>query len=142
VKRSEALAPLSRDHHVALEAALRLRRATAEDVDAAVARFAAFWSSAGARHFEIEEQLILPALPEDDSEWAAAVAWVRAEHAEIRARAGALERDDVDAARALGELLAGHVRYEERVLFAQLERTLDDERLAALGAAVEAAERR
>jgi hemerythrin-like domain-containing protein len=140
VKRSEALAPLSRDHHVALEAALRLRRATADDVGPAVARFAEFWNHAGAHHFEIEEELILPALPEGDAEWAAAVERVRADHAEIRARAGTLDGSDVDDARALGELITAHVRFEERVLFALLERALDDDRLAELGAAVDAAE--
>jgi hypothetical protein len=64
----------------------------------------------------------------------------RSSWAEIRARAGTLDDSDVDGARVLGELLTAHVRFEERVLFALLERALDDERLAALGAAVEAAE--
>jgi Hemerythrin HHE cation binding domain len=142
MKRSDALAPLSRDHHVALEAALRLRRATPSDVPLAAARFFAFWSSRGARHFEIEEELIFPALPAGDPDWDDAVARARAEHAEIRARADALGPDDLDAAHELGELLGGHVRFEERVLFGLLERALEEDRLVALGAAVEAAERR
>lgn len=141
MKRSDALAPLSRDHHVALETALRLRRATHADVSAATARFAAFWQQAGARHFEIEETIILPARPEGDAEWDAATARVRAEHAEIITRAEALDATDVGAARELGERMTAHVRFEERVLFGLLERALDDDALAALGAAVEAAER-
>jgi hypothetical protein len=47
VKRSLALVPLGHDHHQALEAALRLRRATDEDLDAAVARFRHFWREHG-----------------------------------------------------------------------------------------------
>ncbi len=64
MKRSPELAPLSRDHHVALEAALRLRRADPDTVAAAVARFGEFWRGAGERHFGIEEAILLPALPE------------------------------------------------------------------------------
>jgi hypothetical protein len=139
MKRSEALAPLSRDHHVALAAALRLRRATIADVGRATALFTEFWQRAGARHFEVEEELILTALPPGDAEWDAAVARVRAEHADILARAQALGSAPVGEARELGERLHAHVRYEERVLFALLERRADPAALAALGAAVESA---
>ena len=139
MKRSEALAPLSRDHHVALGAALRLRRATAADVARATAQFGEFWRHDGARHFEIEEALILPALPPGDAEWDAAVARVLAEHADILARAQALDGADVDTARELGKRLQAHVRYEERVLFTLLEARADPAALAALGAAVVAA---
>jgi hypothetical protein len=139
MKRSEALAPLSRDHHVALAAALRLRRATIADLGRATALFTDFWQRAGARHFEVEEALILTALPPGDEEWDTAVARVRAEHADILARARALDRAPVDEARELGERLHAHVRYEERVLFTLLERRADPAELAALGAAVESA---
>jgi len=70
VKRSPELAPLSRDHHIALEAALRLRRADAGTVAAAVARFADFWRGAGEQHFRIEEEILLPAVPAADADWA------------------------------------------------------------------------
>jgi hypothetical protein len=139
MKRSEALAPLSRDHHVALGAALRLRRATPADLRRAIAMFGEFWRHDGARHFEIEEELILPAIPRGDAEWDAAVARVLAEHADIVARAQALDTADVDAAHELGERLHAHVRYEERVLFTLLEQRADAAELAALGAAVAAA---
>ena len=140
MKRSEALAPLSRDHHVALAAALRLRRATIADLGRATALFSEFWTRAGARHFEVEEALILPALPPGDPEWDAAVARVRAEHADILARAQALNGAPVDAARELGERLYAHVRYEERVLFTLLEERADTAALVVLGAAVASAD--
>jgi hypothetical protein len=139
MKRSDALAPLSRDHHVALEAALRLRRATPETAADAVERFRAFWIGGGARHFEIEEALILPALPPGEAEWDDAVARVRAEHVDIAARARALDPARLDAAQELGARLHAHVRYEERVLFTLLERRADEAQLRALGAAVESA---
>ena len=143
MKRSAALAPLSRDHHQALEAALRLRRAEDDSVAAAVARFGEFWSAAGARHFEIEEELVLPALPADDDAWAEAVATVRREHDLIRAQAAAVlgGQADRESARQLGELLNAHVRFEERTLFPLLENALPSADLDALGRAIDAAER-
>jgi hypothetical protein len=141
VKRSEALAPLSRDHHVALEAALRLRRADEQTLDAAVARFGEFWRGHGARHFEIEEELLLPALPPGDADWAEGVERVRREHGEIRERADRLLAGATpESARELGELLNGHVRFEERELFPLAEERLPDVELAALGRAIDAAE--
>ena len=143
MKRSEALTPLSRDHHGALDAALRLRRAEAGTVEAAIARFQAFWERKGDRHFEIEEEHILPALGEDDPEWADGVQRVRDDHAAIRARAAALgdSADPVADARALGEHLNDHVRFEERVLFTMLEERLEPDELARVGTAVAEAER-
>jgi len=138
VKRSEQLAPLSRDHHVALEIALRLRRAEQGDVAAAVARFADYWAEHGADHFEQEERALLPALPLDDVELQAGSVRIRSEHKALRARAQEVLADPRDAAgaRALGEALDAHVRYEERELFPLVEERLDGDALDALGRAI------
>ena len=139
MKRSAALTPLSRDHHRALDAALRLRRADSDTLDAAIAHFHAFFEREGRKHFAIEEEHLLPALSEEDAEWSAGVRRVRDDHAAIREQAEALA--GVDAARALGERLNDHVRFEERVLFAMLEERLAAEDLARLGEAIAQAER-
>jgi Hemerythrin HHE cation binding domain len=138
MKRSPALAPLSRDHQHALDAALRLRRADADTVAAAVAHFRVFFEAEGRRHFAIEEEFLLPALPADDHEWSAAVARVVADHAEIRA--AVVIDADVAAARLLGDRLHDHVRFEERVLFEILERRLSERDLDDLGRRVLQAE--
>ena len=141
MKRSPELTPLSRDHHQALEAALRLRRATDETLEPAVGHFLEFWSRQGEQHFVIEERLVLPALPDDDAEWAEATQRVRAEHREIRVGAAALaDASSVAAARGVGELLAAHVRFEERTLFPLVERRLSPAALGDLGRALAAAE--
>ena len=146
MKRSAALAALSRDHHHALEAALRLRRAGAGDLDAAVAHLQAFWHPRGRRHFEIEERLILPALPPTDVDWDEATTRVRDEHARIRAAVDALATGGgeapLEAAHGLGQLLHDHVRFEERQLFGLLEARLPEPDLARLGEAIERAEAR
>ena len=116
MKRSSLLAPLSRDHHVALVHALRLRRATEGDLAAVVAGFLAFLLGPGREHFA-EEELLAPQVPD-----ACLAARMLDEHDEILRRAERLGEDpEVADARALGELLAGHVRFEERELFPLLE---------------------
>lgn len=144
MKRSAALAALSRDHQHALDAALRLRRADAASVEAAIERFRSFFADEGRRHFEIEEQLILPALPANDSEWGPGRERVLADHEAIRRQAAELAsaQDLVVAARTLGEQLHAHVRFEERTLFEILERRLPAQRLDRLGTLVADAERR
>lgn len=141
MKRSDALAPLSRDHQHALYAALRLRRAHQATVRDAVERFLQFFEAEGRRHFEIEEEILLPALPADDEQWAAAVARVREDHEAIRAAADELrEAAPVEVVVALGERLNDHVRFEERTLFMLLEARLDAAALGKLGQAIVAAE--
>ena len=139
MKRSPALVPLSHDHQHALDAALRLRRAEADTLAGAVAWFRSFFEREGRDHFEIEERLILPALPADDAEWAPGVRRVRDDHEAIRAAARTV--DDVASARELGERLHAHVRFEERTLFPILERRLAPDELQRLGEAIAQAER-
>lgn len=141
MKRSEALAPLSRDHHAALAMALRLRRTTSPSADRDA--FVAFFAADTAPHFAIEEDVLLPAvadvLPASDPD----VARMLADHAELRRRTAevaAAPEPDPGALGALGELLAAHVRLEERVLFPRIEALLEPARLAELGARIAAAE--
>src|SRR5215217_3069376 len=141
MKRTAELAPLSRDHHQALEVALRLRRVTDGTLEDAVGHFLAFWNRQGEHHFVIEERLVLPALSDDDARWAEASRRVRDEHGEIRTRAASLRHaPSVGAARRLGDLLSAHVRYEERRLFPLVEEGLSREALAELGRVLLAAE--
>ena len=140
MRRHPALAKLSRDHHQALAVALRLRQATAEtSADARVA-FLAFWREGGAVHFDVEEEVLLPALGDH-----ALCDRIRAEHDAIRADAAALAADEAVPAAPLarvGEALAAHVRLEERELFPLLERALDDAAMWQIAADVEASETR
>jgi hypothetical protein len=134
MKRSPALAALSRDHHVALVTARLLWRAGEDDLEAALAHLHAFWEPDGRRHFEIEEELLLDALPETDAQWREATERVRAEHDDIRARVTSVS--DLHGAHELGRALHDHVRFEERELFGLLERRLPESELERLGAAI------
>jgi hemerythrin-like domain-containing protein len=154
VKRAEALRALSREHHVALELALRLRRATDADADAVAAAAADFWHTAAREHFRDEEEILLPAFARHVAADDPDIVRVLVEHVELRRRfasvaAGAeadragTNRAGVPRARvgaadlnALGELLAGHVRHEERTLFPRIEAALDDGELSAVSDAL------
>ena len=137
VKRSDALAPLSRDHHAALEVALRMRRADDASAAATATRFLEFMHRHGEAHFAAEERELLPLARPDHAER------TRSEHTDIRKRAAALRDagDAVgrDAVRAAGDALHAHVRFEERELFEDLERRLSRAELQALGERLETA---
>jgi hemerythrin-like domain-containing protein len=142
VRRDEALAPLSRDHHQALARALRLKRA--DEANAADVRedVLAFWREQGDHHFRVEEDVLLPGCAHRIEPTAREVARVLTDHVWIRARMGRLARGDLDLAgmHELGQRLDEHVRHEERVLFPMIEEALELEERRALGSAVADAE--
>jgi hypothetical protein len=144
VKRHVALQPLSRDHHVALVAAQRLRRATADDAPAARDAFLEFWRAHGVLHFRVEEDVLLPAFAAYGDPADERVVTMLVDHVRIRAAAAALAEGepDLEAMHELGAALAEHVRLEEREVFPLIEDTLPPAAADALVEAVLGAEAR
>jgi hemerythrin-like domain-containing protein len=141
VKRHPALQPLSRDHHVALVAARRLRRAGAGEEAAARDAFLEFWREHGAKHFRVEEEVLLPAFAAHADPDAECVARMLMDHVRIRAAARRLETDpELDALHELGTMLERHVRLEEREVFPLIEDALTPEAAERLVEAVLAAD--
>ena len=141
VQRSSELAVLSREHHVALELALRLQRATAADAETVTEATLDFLRREGREHFRLEEELLLPAFARHAGADDADIVRVLVEHVDIRRRIADLEtsgRVDVAALNALGKSLRGHVRHEERTLFRRIEEALEPEELATLGTTLHA----
>lgn len=123
MKRSEALAGLSREHHGALSLAVRARRTAVGNDAAAVAAMAATVRERFQRellpHFEEEERCLLPVLARAGEN--ALVARTLAEHAELAALVASLPEAGAGALLAFGDVLARHVRFEEREVFPALE---------------------
>jgi iron-sulfur cluster repair protein YtfE (RIC family) len=142
MKRDPALTDLSRDHHQALFRAMRMKRATEEDLDEVRDDVLAFWSDHGAQHFRIEEDILLPAFATRSDPGSEAVVTVLVDHVWIRERMDRLAQDELDLTevRELGARLEQHVRHEERVLFPLIEEALDPDALAALAQRITAAE--
>lgn len=143
MKRSEALAILSRDHHQALFVAQKLRRAEPETAEAERARFLEFWSSHGHRHFQLEEELLFPAYAPHGDAYHPLLLRALGDHVAIRALAARLTKRPVatpEQLHELGEALAAHVRREERELFAVIEQAMPADELLALARELERAE--
>lgn len=140
MKRSEALAMLSRDHHHALVVAQKLKRAEAETAEAARAQFLEYWNDEGRRHFQLEEELLLPAFASHGDARHPLVLRVLGDHVTIRSRAAQLaatSAPQTDALRELGVELSAHVRLEERELFPAIEAAIPPDELLALARALD-----
>ncbi len=137
MKRHRTLVPLSHDHHHAVEA--RRLRCAAErpGSSTAASAFLRFFASETVGHFRAEEELLFPTVV-DFSEAREPIVQALLEHQRIRAREALLRNrlDDrralADTMRELGQLLAAHVRHEERRLFPLIESLLEDSTLAAV----------
>ena len=135
MKRSESLAPLSRQHHQGLVVALRLKRADPATAVSARRAFLDFWESEGHEHFRIEKDLLLPAYARRGAHDHPAVVKVLTDHVDLRRRAAdiaAMEYVDPEMLHQLGEGLERHIRHEERVLFPLIEEALPEAELAAV----------
>ena len=135
MKRSEHLQPLSHDHYHGLLTARRIREMLDEGVAPEdVAVFASrFWTEHLQRHFEEEEDFILPALYEVGAEELAER--TLDEHRSIREQVRSLSAKDASHA-ALSQLaddLQVHARFEEREVFPALEQKASEEALHAIG---------
>jgi hemerythrin-like domain-containing protein len=142
MKRHRAFVELSRDHQHGLATAHTLRHATETDRATARSAFLLFWHDEAEAHFQIEEQILLPALHRLDAA-DEPVNRVLAEHADIRRRAADLSDEAqpvLDDLHGLGDLLERHIRYEERLLFPLIETSLDHAELTAFGEAFARAE--
>jgi hemerythrin-like domain-containing protein len=143
MKRSEALASLSRDHHQALVVAQKLRRATDATAPDARETFLAYWARHGRRHFRLEEELLFPAYAGYGDPHDPRVLRALGEHVMIRQRADALAASPTAALATLEQLgaeLAAHVRLEEREVFPMIERLIPSGELDALAQKLNAAE--
>lgn len=143
MKRSAALASLSRDHHQALFVAQRLRRADEDTAEDARAAFQAYWTAHGRRHFRLEEETLLPGYAAYGDARHPLVLAVLGDHVVLRHLAQRLAAQltvSPAALHELGERLASHVRMEERELFPLIEDAMPAAELIVLAEALERAE--
>jgi hemerythrin-like domain-containing protein len=138
MKRDPALIGLSHDHHHALSRARKLRRAASADSAGALGEaraFLAFFEGETARHFELEEQFVFPLLGAAHPDVQRALD----DHRTIRTLVAALAAETENGAVTpehlvqLASLLEVHVRFEERELFAEVQRRTDPAVLERVG---------
>jgi hypothetical protein len=137
LKRSEALKPLSHEHHHALFVAKVI--CDQEGEGDSRERFLEFWRSESEEHFRVEEEILLPGSglpgPDQDEE----VARMLSDHLAIRRGVASLIADQASPAEIveLAERLRAHVRFEERELFPRIERELGPDALERLAEKLE-----
>lgn len=126
IKRTEALRPLSREHHQGLLLCWKIRAALAKQVAPKRIKQYTDWFflNHAQPHFEVEEKYIFPILGGQHPMVKKALMQHR--------RIVKLFTDAAQIERSLSRLedeLAGHIRFEERVLFNEIQKVASPEQL-------------
>jgi hemerythrin-like domain-containing protein len=124
IKRSEQLAPLSREHHDALLFIWKIKKGlknkTSIQIIASYVQW--FWNNHLKEHFDQEEKILLPFLSKNKM-----TDQLKKEHETIRNLITA-EMDESSIA-LLANTLNDHIRFEERQLFPDIEKEVSVEQL-------------
>lgn len=126
IKRSPQLSPLSREHHEGLLFVWKIRQGIRYGIEAdRIAAFCQwFWSQHLAPHFQKEEKVVPSVLSTANEN----VQRMFAEHEAIRQRLTQVEREaDYASLESLAQTVYDHIRFEERVLFNELEEAASPE---------------
>ncbi len=129
IKRNKNLQPLSRDHHHSLLLCWKIRTGFSKGVDVErIKRYTDWFFEHHVRpHFELEEKHVFPILGSQHELIKKAIA----EHK----RLGRLFNDTKDISKSLSlieEELEQHIRFEERVLFNEIQKVATEEQLKTI----------
>lgn len=129
IKRHKSLQPLSRDHHHSLLFCWKIRTGFSKGIDPErIKRYADWFFEHHVRpHFEIEEKQVFPILSSHNEMVKKAIS----EHK----RLGRLFNDSDDIRKSLSlieEELEQHIRFEERLLFNEIQKVATEEQLKTI----------
>lgn len=118
IKRHESLRPLSHDHHHGLLLCWKIRMGFRNEVDSSRIKSYADWFYIRhlVPHFEVEEKYVFPILSSEHE----MVKRACAEHRKLKR----LFEEKEDVIKNLGlieEKLEAHIRFEERILFNEIQ---------------------
>ena len=131
LKRDPALRHLSHDHHHGLLLCWKIRQGFKLGIEPARMKNYCewFWTSYLNPHFEEEEKVIFPILPEDNL----LIKQALTEHKRLRKLFSSWENPE----KTLGQIeeeLEKHIRFEERILFPEIQEKATVEQLEAIAA--------
>lgn len=126
IKRHDSLRPLSRQHHHGLLLCWKIREGFRRNVTPErIKKYADwFWQNHLQQHFEEEEKYVFVVLPTENKLLKKAIA----EHRRLER----LFKDQKDTVRSLNlieEELEQHIRFEERLLFNEIQQNATPEQL-------------
>ena len=134
IKRSKELAPLSREHHDGLMLVWKIRKGIRKETEPQrIGKYVQFfYRNHLIRHFEIEEQYIFSLLPPTNPVRLEA----ESQHTELRKMIGEISDPkllNITCLVGFSDLLEGHIRLEERILFPLIEKEADPGLFATYG---------
>ena len=126
IKREDALKALSRDHHHGLLLCWNIRPGIQRNIATErIKRYVDwFWNNHLRQHFEIEEKLLFPILGNQNE----LVKQTLAEHRRLK-RLFENGNDIHKSINLIEEELEKHIRFEERVLFNEIQKAATKEQL-------------
>ena len=153
-RRHSSLVPLSHDHHHGLALALRLRQGReallndgwTHDRFEQARRVADFYARELVPHFHAEEAVLFPAMRSLVPSSQSLIGDLEQQHREIARLVVNVAKEKDPAAldailTALGTILEGHIRTEERSLFPLYEESVTEDEKARVGRDMELLER-
>ncbi len=133
LKRNENIVKLSRDHHAGLLFCWKIRQGVKFHVEKnRMARYVKyFWDHHFSTHFREEEEFLFAPVKNDEVQKAIE------DHQKIKIfidkiAVSGMEKEE-DVLLELADTIDDHIRFEERVLFPQLQEELSDEQLQKIG---------
>lgn len=129
LKRHKALQPLSRDHHHGLLLSWKIRSGFSKNIEFERIKSYADWffEHQLIPHFDLEEEHIFPLLEADND----MVKRALAEHRRLK-RLFAETKDVEKSLHKIEEELEQHIRFEERILFPEIQKNATDAQLALI----------
>ncbi|MBP0904683.1 hemerythrin domain-containing protein [Mariniflexile gromovii] len=125
LKRHKALQPLSREHHHGLLLSWKIRAGFSKNVEPERMKVYADWffKTHLIPHFELEEQYVFSILKADNDLVKSALS----DHKRLKKLF--LDEDIKNALSKIEEVLEQHIRYEERVLFPEIQKIATEPQL-------------
>ena len=129
IKRHPLIVPLSREHHHGLLLCWKIKAGLVKGVaPERIKKYADwFYKNHLEPHFRLEETLLFPILGEDHK----MVIQAKTEH-RLLSKLFADENNIAVSLRKIETVLKKHIRFEERVLFKEIEDSVTDEQLQVL----------
>lgn len=129
IKRHPGLVDLSREHHHGLLLSWKIRAGFSKNIEPERMKKYADWffKTQLLPHFEIEEKYVFPILGESHE----LVHKALAEHRRLK-RLFSSDEDPVRSLSQIEEELEAHIRFEERVLFKEIQEKATPEELATV----------
>jgi len=129
IKRSEFLKPLSREHHHGLLFCWKIRTGIKKNVEVSrIKKYSDwFYQNYLVPHFEVEEKYVFPILGNDNELIKKAVS----EHGKMKQLFESTAEFEKNCS-LIQEELEAHIRFEERVLFGEIQKIATAEQLQSI----------